>query len=261
MTTINPSPRTIYLVRHGETQGNIDDKAQGHFDAPLTDLGRRQAKAVAKRLSDTKFDAVYSSDLRRAFETAKAITALQTDLQIRTRPQLREYHFGDYEDTPWENVSHSDPELYKRWKNLSTRIDIEFPGGESMLDAWGRIGDCLSEILSYHREGNEKILIVGHGGSLQALLAHLLEPPSLASMVLHLQQHQRNRPRGASVHPECMANLRVQRHKPPKRHWPASILTPALPLTDNAITITVPGAGYLPRWKTSPITIRTSLTL
>ncbi len=178
LTTINPSPRTIYLVRHGETQGNIDDKAQGHFDAPLTDLGRRQAEAVAKRLSDTKFDAVYSSDLRRAFETAKAITALQPDLQIRKRPQLREYHFGDYEDIPWDDVAHSDPKLFQRWKNLNTRVNIEFPGGESMLDAWDRIGGCLREILSYHREGSEKILIVGHGGSLQALLAHLLNLPA-----------------------------------------------------------------------------------
>ena len=171
---VNPYPRTIYLVRHGETQGNLDDKAQGHLDVPLTETGRLQAKAVAERLSDIEFDAVYSSDLKRAFDTAKAITANRTELQVRTTSQLREYHFGDYEDMPWEEVGNADPEFYRCWKNLSTRIDIIFPGGESMRDAWDRVGSFLSEILAEHRQGDETILIVGHGGSLQAVLAHLL---------------------------------------------------------------------------------------
>ncbi len=170
----NPSPRTIYLVRHGETQGNIDDKAQGHLDVPLTETGKLQAKAVAERLSDIEFDAVYSSDLQRAVDTAEAITAQHPELQIQTRSQLREYHFGDYEDMPWDEVSNTDPEFYQRWKNLGTRLDVKFPGGESMRDAWERVGGFLSEILAEHRQGNETILIVGHGGSLQAVLAQLL---------------------------------------------------------------------------------------
>ena len=171
---VNPSPRTIYLVRHGETQGNVDDKAQGHLDVPLTETGRLQAKAVAERLRDIDFDAVYSSDLQRAVKTAKAITAQRPELQIQTRSQLREYHFGDYEDMPWDEVGNADLQFFQRWKNLSTRIDIKFPGGESMRDAWERVGGFLREILSAHQQGNETILIVGHGGSLQAVLAHLL---------------------------------------------------------------------------------------
>ncbi len=171
---VNPYPRTIYLVRHGETQGNLDDKAQGHLDVPLTETGRLQAKAVGKRLSDIEFDAVYSSDLERALDTAKAITANRPELQIRTTPKLREYHFGDYEDMPWEEIGNVDTEFYRRWKNLSMRLDIEFPGGESMRGAWDRVGGVLREILYEHRQGNETILIVGHGGSLQAVLAHLL---------------------------------------------------------------------------------------
>ena len=162
------------MVRHGETQGNLDDKAQGHFDAPLTKLGRLQAEALAKRLSGTEFDAVYSSDLRRAVETAKAITAQRPELQIRTHPQLREYHFGDYEDTPWAEIGNTDPEFYRRWKNLRTRIGIKFPGGESMLGAWDRVGQFASEIAANRHRGNATLLVVGHGGSLQALLAHLL---------------------------------------------------------------------------------------
>ncbi len=174
LTTINPFPRTIVLVRHGETQGNIDDRAQGQLDVPLTKLGRLQAEAVAKRLSGIKFDAIYSSDLQRAVETAKAITAQRPELHIRTRPQLREHHFGDYEDTSWEEVGNADPEFYQRWKNLNSRIGIKFPGGESMLEAWERVGRFLREILAEHRQGNETILVVGHVGSLRGVLAHLL---------------------------------------------------------------------------------------
>ena len=171
---VNPSPRTIIMVRHGETQGNIDDKAQGHLDVPLTETGRHQANAVAERLSDTEFDAVYSSDLQRALDTAKAITAHRPELQIRTRAQLREIHFGDYEDMPWDQVGNTYPEFYRRWKNLDTRVDIKFPGGESMLETWNRVGEFANEIATNHHQRNSTLLIVGHGGSLQALLAHLL---------------------------------------------------------------------------------------
>ena len=171
---VNPSPRTLFLVRHGETQGNIDDKAQGHLDVPLTETGRLQAKAVAERLSDIEFCAVYSSDLQRALDTAKAITAHRPELPIRTRTQLREIHFGDYEDMPWDQVGNSYPEFYRRWKNLDTRVGIKFPGGESMQDTWNRVGEFASEIAATNHPENAKILVVGHGGSLQALLAHLL---------------------------------------------------------------------------------------
>ena len=175
---VNPSPRTLYLVRHGETQGNIDDKAQGQFDVPLTETGKIQANAVAERLSDVEFDAVYSSDLQRAVDTAKAITAHHLELRIQTRSLLREYYFGDYEDMPWDEVGKTDPQLYRGWKNLRTRIDLKFPGGESMREAWERVGVVLSEILANHDQGGETILIVGHGGSLQAVLAHLLNLPA-----------------------------------------------------------------------------------
>ena len=170
----NPNPRTIVMVRHGETEGNIDDKAQGHFDAQLTERGRLQAQAVAKRLADVQFDAVYSSDLRRAMDTAKTITANRTELKIRPRPQLREYNFGDFEDFLWDDIGNAVPEVYQRWKNLDTRHTIEFPGGESMGNAWQRVGDFVSEMLNTHRQGNETLLVVGHGGSLQALLGQLL---------------------------------------------------------------------------------------
>lgn len=174
---VNPSPRTITLVRHGETKGNIEDRANGHLDEPLSELGRRQAEAVGKRLAGTKFDAIYASDLQRAVDTARAITKHHPDLPIQTRPSLREYHFGDYEDMLWDEVCDAEPEFYGRWKNLNTRVDIEFPGGESIHGIWNRVGACLEEIVGNHQDENARILIVAHGGALQAVFAQILKLP------------------------------------------------------------------------------------
>ena len=162
------------MVRHGETQGNLDDKAQGHFDVHLTELGLRQAKALAHRLENVDIDAAYSSDLQRAVDTAAALVALRPDLEIQTRAGLREVHFGSYEDMRWSAIREQDPELHERWANWNTRINAKFPSGESPLETRQRVVDVADEIVAKHQEDNSIVLIVGHGGSLQPLFAHLL---------------------------------------------------------------------------------------
>ena len=112
-------PRTIIMVRHGETQGNIHDKAQGHFDADLTDLGVRQTKALARRLANVDIDAVYSSDLQRAIDTAAALIVLRPDLEIQTRTGLREVYFGSYEDMRWSEIREKDPDLHERLASIA----------------------------------------------------------------------------------------------------------------------------------------------
>ena len=169
----NPNRRTIILVRHGETQGNIEGKAQGHFDAPLTDKGLRQAQALAQRLADTEFSAIYSSDLQRAVHTAEAILNNRSDIQIQRRPELRELHYGTYENTPWLAHGDEDPTFFKLRIEWETRPSAKYPGGESAADLWQRVGDFAHELLAKHRE-KATILVVAHGGSLQALLAQFL---------------------------------------------------------------------------------------
>lgn len=167
-------PRTIIMVRHGETQGNIDDKAQGHLDVPLTDFGVRQAKALACRLATTDIDAVYSSDLKRAFDTASALISSRPDLEIQTRAGLREVYFGSYEDMRWSEIREKDPGLHQRWTDWKTRIDVKFPSGESPFETRRRVAAVADEIVTKHQEDDSIILIVGHTGSLQPLFAHLL---------------------------------------------------------------------------------------
>ena len=166
--------RTIVLVRHGETDGNVYDKAQGHFDAQLTEHGKLQAQALAPRLAGFDFGTVYASDLRRAVDTAAPFLNIRPHLPLKTRSELRENHFGDFEGMHWTTVRESDPELFGRWSNWDTRPSAKFPNGESHGDMWERVGGFAEELLVKHDEPRETILVVAHGGSLQSLIARLL---------------------------------------------------------------------------------------
>ena len=180
-------PRTIIMVRHGQTRGNIDDKAQGHLDVELTNLGLRQAAALARRLEDVDIDAVYTSDLQRAVNTAEALIALRPDLEIQTRPGLREVYFGDYEDMRWSEIRAKDPELHQRWTDWNTRIKTRFPNGETPFETRERVTAVADEIVSAHPEENSTILIVGHTGSLQPLFAHLLNLSTTEQWRFHFE--------------------------------------------------------------------------
>ena len=148
----------IILARHGETDWNRDGIWQGHGDPPLNDLGRRQASALAERLADLTIDALYSSDLRRALETAEVVANVN-GLVVVLDPQLREMDVGS-------------------WTGLTrTQIDEQFPGatyhdGESREAFDGRVVGALHRIASNH--AGAQVLAVTHGGVVRALQRHVL---------------------------------------------------------------------------------------
>ena len=152
---------TILLARHGETDWNRDGRFQGWADPPLNETGRSQARALAVQLADVPFDAVYSSDLRRAHETA-VIVADPHGVPVVADPGLREIDVGS-------------------WSGL-TRAEIEqrFPGaehhdGESRADHLKRVVATVTRIA--HDHSGERILVVSHGGSLRALRRHCTGEP------------------------------------------------------------------------------------
>ena len=106
----------LYLLRHAETEWNIAMKFQGQTDIPLIEDGRRQAAALGRRMSSLKLEALYSSDLVRASETAQ-IVASYHNKQVETVPELKELNFGE-----WEGLTHSEikkkyPEELELWWN------------------------------------------------------------------------------------------------------------------------------------------------
>jgi broad specificity phosphatase PhoE len=153
----------LILVRHGETNWNRDLRFQGHADPPLNEAGRAQARELARTLETLELDAIYTSDLRRAAETAEIILAGR-GIPLQREAGLREIDVGS-------------------WSGL-TRAEIEqrFPGetthdGESREAHQDRVVSTVTAIAARH--DGARILIVSHGGSLRALLAHALQDDSI----------------------------------------------------------------------------------
>jgi 2,3-bisphosphoglycerate-dependent phosphoglycerate mutase len=150
---------TLLLVRHGETDWNAEGRLQGHTDRPLNDYGRRQARELAERLAgEERVDAVYTSDLGRARETAEIVGA-RLGLPVGIDPDLREKDWGT-----WEGLTGDE------------RVLVELVG-ESTEAHRERVMRALDRIAASHPSG--RVVVVTHGGSLrrvQAALHGIAEP-------------------------------------------------------------------------------------
>jgi probable phosphoglycerate mutase len=152
-------PTTILLVRHGETDWNLERRVQGRTDRPLNETGRRQAIELASELADERVDAVYSSDLVRAHETAR-ILARRKGLDVTVIPDLREKDFGT-----WEGFT--DQEILSRFPDARGR---PWGDAESNDDVARRVVGALRRIAESHPGG--RVVVVAHGGPFRAVRAH-----------------------------------------------------------------------------------------
>jgi 2,3-bisphosphoglycerate-dependent phosphoglycerate mutase len=158
----------LIVVRHGETQWNIEGRWQGHDDSPLTLKGRKQAKAVAQCLSKSDFSVIYSSDLGRAFHTAEIISET-TGKKIIPDDRLRERHLGVFQGLTLSEMSEKQPEVFKEYQNSNP--DHIIPEGESIRQIYTRSIACFNEIAQKHV--GEAIVIVTHGGVLNGLVRYV----------------------------------------------------------------------------------------
>ncbi|WP_304458900.1 histidine phosphatase family protein [Alicyclobacillus sendaiensis] len=143
----------IWLVRHGETDWNVEGRVQGWTDVPLNDVGKRQADRLAAWLRPVHIDHIYSSDLERALETARRVSRT-TGAPITVRPCLREHYFGQA-----EGLLRS--ESLRRFPNGA-------PDREPPERATERVVRCLKEIARAHPHG--RVLIATHGGVVRSIL-------------------------------------------------------------------------------------------
>ncbi|XP_030466888.1 phosphoglycerate mutase-like protein 4 [Syzygium oleosum] len=157
----------IVVVRHGETEWNADGRIQGHLDVELNETGRQQATAVGERLSrEGKISAIYSSDLKRAFETANSIATACGGLEVIADPNLRERNLGELQGLQLRAASSVCPQAYKAF--LSPKTDQEIPGGgESIDQLYQRCTTCLQNISMKHK--GEQVVVVTHGGVIRSL--------------------------------------------------------------------------------------------
>jgi probable phosphoglycerate mutase len=159
----------ILLIRHGETAWNATGRIQGQSDIPLNASGREQARRVAQRLASEPVQALYSSDLARAYETA-TIIGQPLGLTVVTSLRLRERQYGAWEGLTSAEIQARYPEQFAEWRARST--DFAPPQGETTTQLLSR---ALTELQTIaRRHARELVVVVTHGGLCYVLINHLL---------------------------------------------------------------------------------------
>ncbi|ATH06791.1 hypothetical protein BIY24_02195 [Halobacteriovorax marinus] len=164
----------FYIFRHGQTDWNKLRKVQGKMDIPLNDFGREEALKLKSFFKDIDIEKVYTSDLKRAFETAE-ITFSDKDLTLETSERLREANFGEVEGMNVEDLLNQySTKFWDIHIGGEEADDFSYPGGETRREVRERV---VSQILDIKREGKySKVAISTHGGSLRSLIHHFLPP-------------------------------------------------------------------------------------
>ena len=151
----------VILIRHGETDWNVQGRFQGHIDVPLNALGRRQAERMAERLAQERVDVFYCSDLLRTRQTA-APAARKLAIAAAPDAGLREQHFGVLEGLSFDEVQALHPQLLAEW--LRHDPDYTLPEGESVRAFHTRVLAAVQAIAERH--AGQTLAIVTHGGVL-----------------------------------------------------------------------------------------------
>lgn len=164
---------TLYFVRHGETEYNRLRIMQGRrINSSLNGTGRRQARALAERFQDLRFDAVYTSAMNRTMETARPVLKTGLDAPVRQLSDLDEMCWGVYEGEPAsDRLRAMLDDMYERWGR--GEFDYRVEEGESIIDVQNRCVRAVEHIVEAH--AGETVLVVTHGRLLRVLLSTILD--------------------------------------------------------------------------------------
>jgi 2,3-bisphosphoglycerate-dependent phosphoglycerate mutase len=157
------------LVRHGQSTWNQEHRIQGQLDPPLSAEGHLQAELLGRRLAGRPLQGFYSSDLKRAMETAEDISAA-TGFRPQPEQSLREIYLGEWEGLRTEDIAERFPEAWARWTK-APNWDL-VPGGEGAAFFEARAAAAVDAILQRHATGD--VLVVTHGGVIQVALQRVV---------------------------------------------------------------------------------------
>ncbi len=160
--------KNIYLIRHGETDWNREQRFQGQTDIPLNQTGKEQAQSIIPLMSRLKIEIVYSSNLSRAFETAQIATS-DLNLKIQKDVRLRETNIGEAEGLTFDQLENKfGTDGISRWRSYEERdLDFKYPNGESKRQMMFRIREVILEIAQNSDQQN--IAVFAHGMVMRAL--------------------------------------------------------------------------------------------
>jgi broad specificity phosphatase PhoE len=148
----------LILVRHGETDWNLQSRVQGQSDVELNEVGREQASALALRLKEERFDTLYTSPLKRALETAQAINRFH-DVKVIIEDGLKEMNVGELDGLVIAEIKNRYASFWQRWIGDSC-ASVIFPQGESLQQLQGRVWATVQRIKERHRHGT--VVAVSH---------------------------------------------------------------------------------------------------
>ncbi len=163
----------IFLLRHGETDWNLEGRCQGFTDIDLNEHGIQQAAEIAQCLSKEKIDAIYSSDLKRALRTAEAIRQFHR-LEVNVQHDLRELNHGQFEGLTFAQIRDSYPDFMRSWRGEPAEILI--PGGERLVDVAQRAWKAMERIAWSHL-AHETVVVVSHHFPIVAILCQITGTP------------------------------------------------------------------------------------
>ena len=163
----------IFLLRHGETDWNLQGRCQGVTDVDLNDRGRQQAMHVAEHLSAEKIDGIYSSDLKRALQTTDIIRQA-CGLGVTVDSDFRELNHGAFEGLTFSDIHASYPDFLRLWRSEPAQLMI--PGGERLVDVEKRAWNGMEGILRSHLS-HEKVVVVSHNFPILAILCRITGTP------------------------------------------------------------------------------------
>ena len=153
----------IYIMRHGETAWNAENRILGSTDMPLNEKGRAQAADAAEKMKDIRFDVIYTSCLSRSMETGLAVGALQEGCPVIHMPCLNEHDFGEFEGKD---------RLSEEYQNEKRKCFKRYPGGESFLDVAARVYPFIRSLIADPSLRDKTILITSHGGICRVITSY-----------------------------------------------------------------------------------------
>lgn len=163
----------LLLARHGQTDWNPAQRVMGRSDISLNKTGREQAARLQEWLKDIEIDAVYSSPMPRAMETAKIAIGGHGDLQIVEEPGVQEIDYGDWVGQTFKEVEEKYNKIYNDYRFRASTVQI--PGGEAVIDVQRRAVAAIEQIRK--KQDGGRVLVVSHADVTKAILVHYLGIP------------------------------------------------------------------------------------
>lgn len=187
----------IYLVRHGQTEWNVEHRLQGHQDSPLTELGIKQAEWLGESIQNEQIDMIYSSSSLRARRTAEIIRGIR-DIDIIDSHELKEIHLGIWEGKAMAEVKELDPEQFDHFWNDPDKFKVQ--GSETFQEVSDRAINKLRQIISENQ--GKSVLIVTHTVVVKLIMAYFEERPMKEIWS------------PPYIHPACLCKVEIETDKP-----------------------------------------------